>query len=50
MQSQALGQQVSSGFYVSQGTDKVCGISEDKALQMHVYSDCHAKTLLLAEF
>lgn len=32
MQSQALGQQVNSEVYVSQGTDEVCGISEDKAL------------------
>lgn len=32
MQSQVLGQQVNSEVYVSQGTDEVCGISEDKAL------------------
>lgn len=50
MQSQALGQQVNSGFYVSQGADEVCGISEDKALQMHMCPDCHTKPLSLAEF
>lgn len=30
MQSQALGWHVNSGFYVSQETNQVCGISEEE--------------------
>lgn len=47
MQSQTLGQQINSGFYVSQGADEVCEISEDKALQMYVWFRLPCQTTVI---